>query len=135
MTKNKAAPCTTKTRVLIIDSEKRTVTEGFISSLFDAQAIVGGLIERAGYLANGDEVFVNEEGLLLKLEHFFAIEGLEGVFAGNGYITGPTGEDGEETPAQTTEVRIRWATREQLAPQLANLDLSWQVVPDADEQH
>jgi len=86
-----------QTRVIIIDSEKREVREGTVSSLEDCQKLVGGLIERAGYLITNDEVFVNEEGLMGQPKHFFMFQGGHSPVAGNGYITGPTDSKGNET--------------------------------------
>jgi hypothetical protein len=90
-----------KLRVLIINSEDRTITEGEISSLQDAQAIVGGYIERATTFANGDELYVNEEGLLNSPQFFFNILGGHQPFAGNAYIIGAVDGEGENLGAVT----------------------------------
>lgn len=89
-----------KKRVLIINAKDKNITEGEVSSLKDCQAIVGGRIERGHILDNGDEVYVNEEGLLSSEEYFFWIKGAHQPFAGNGYIIGsvtPTGNNRSAT--------------------------------------
>ena len=75
-----------------INVEKEAFIEHFvhddgeeISTLQKMQAIVGGYIERALTLPNGDEIYVNEEGLFTQPCKWFAIPGHQ-PFAGNGVI-------------------------------------------------
>lgn len=92
-------------RVLIIDAANREIREGAVSTLEDCQALVGGLIERGIILENGDEVYINEEGLLDDTqENFFRVEGAEAhrPFAGNGYIIGEVTSSGDNRPAASS---------------------------------
>lgn len=67
-------------RIIIIDAKNREIREEFHSgdSLKILQTAVGGYIERAVTLENGDDVYVNEEGLLRLQEeqfrHCFAMQ-------------------------------------------------------------
>ncbi len=81
-------------RVIFINT-----TEGFcqleeVSTLADMQKLVGGLIERAHILDNGDEVYVNEEGMLGDPREFFSIHGAHQFFAGNAFIIGAPDRNG-----------------------------------------
>lgn len=77
----------TKRKAFFINSTLREVIEMEISTLADLQALVGGYIERGCTLKNGDDVYVNEEGLLGCPEHFFFIGGSRSQpFAGNGVV-------------------------------------------------
>lgn len=87
-------------RVLIIDAEKREIREGEVSTLEDMQKLVGGYICRGLTLENGDEIFVNDDGLLLSPEHFFYYEGAHMPFALNGYVTGEATASGRTTHAK-----------------------------------
>lgn len=91
-----------KKRVLHIDTMNKRIVETHVESLEDCQALVGGLIERGHILPNGDEVYVNEEGLLGEPRDFFKIARAYQPFAGNGYIIGSVTEDGDNRSAVTT---------------------------------
>lgn len=76
-------------RVLVINSEERVVKVVSIkksSSLKELQDLVGGLIQTALYLENGDLVFVDEEGLFKSPQVFFYLDGAPHPFAGNGVV-------------------------------------------------
>lgn len=88
-----------KFRTIHINAETKTVAEVEAGTLADFQKLVGGLIERGCELENGDEVFVNEEGLLGSPKHFFYITGAHQPFAGNGYITGAPTRTGNTSDA------------------------------------
>lgn len=82
-------------RVLTINSATQTIGETTIAGLTDAQTLVGGLIERAFVFPNGDELYVNEEGLLGQPEHFFTVKGGQHPFAGNAFVVGEPTNSGE----------------------------------------
>ena len=80
-----------KIKAIIINAETRTIREEVIENTLEAkQAIVGGLIELALVLENGDDMYVNEEGLFL-FERFFYHTGAKIPFAGNAVIVGHDG--------------------------------------------
>lgn len=89
-------------RVVIINSEDRVFLEAQVSSLDDMQKIVGGLIERAFILPNGDEIYVNEEGLLSQPTDFFSVRGAPEPFAGNAYVIGEVDDVGDNNGARST---------------------------------
>ncbi len=104
-------------RALKIDSENHTIQEIENTGLESLQTAVGGMIEVAGYLPNGDCLLVDEEGLLRDNENFFIIGDL-GPFAGNGCIVGATDSEGDELDAVSQGLSIamatKFVTREQL---------------------
>ena len=82
-------------KAIKIDAKLRVVSEVEIDekdSLHGMQEIVGGLIEHAHEVKEGEDLFVNEEGLLLGFEDFFEYEGAHQPFAGNGVIVGADAE-------------------------------------------
>jgi hypothetical protein len=89
-------------RVLHINVENETITETTISCLEDMQALVGGLIERAAVFPNGDELYVNEEGLLEENPRWFMVKGGHQPYAGNGFIIGGPDSRGNNQPAIST---------------------------------
>lgn len=105
-------------RAILIDPIKREVTEVQIhhalegDTLGDLQKAVGGYIELAHRFDNGDDLFVNEEGLY-KYSIFFDI-GAHSPFAGSGIIVGHNSA-GNTTPAKSSiediKSRIRWQVR------------------------
>jgi hypothetical protein len=95
-------------RAIVIDSMMQTVKEADLSkegTLTQMQTLVGGYIERAMTLPNGDDVFVNMEGLLHSPRHFFTIVGGHQPFAGNAVILN-SNEDGDSTAAKSDLVYI-----------------------------
>lgn len=104
-------------RVLFIDAVNRTITESKIRGLDDMQKLVGGSIECATQFENGDEVFVNEEGLFGEPQHFFDV-GAHQPFAGNGFVIGECGRDGYSKDAKSTveeiAAKLTWKTRAQV---------------------
>lgn len=96
-------------RAIFINSETRTVTEGEIdatATLRGMQKAVGGLIERGASFANGDELYVNEEGLLNAPQFFFDI-GAHQPFAGNAIIVNANRRSGATTAAKSSVEEIR----------------------------
>jgi Domain of unknown function (DUF3846) len=97
-------------RAIKIDSESKTISVVHINEedkLKRMQDEVGGLIERAFEFSNGDELYVNEEGLLCSPEHFFSIAGGHQPFAGNGLIIGINHKTGESIDANSSLDEIR----------------------------
>jgi hypothetical protein len=95
-------------RAIVIDSMMQTVKEATLSkedTLTQMQTLVGGYIERATQLPNGDDVFVNEEGLLRSPRHFFTIVGGHQPYAGNAVILN-SDEEGDSAPAKSDLVYI-----------------------------
>jgi hypothetical protein len=99
-------------RAIKIDATARAVEEIDIpadparGALDGLQAVVGGLIDRATVLKNGDSLFVNGEGLLNGTRDFFVIEGCPQPFPGNGVIIGHDGEEGS-APAKSSIAEIK----------------------------
>ena len=96
-------------RAIAIDPKLRTVKEVHIrhdanGSLADMQAAVGGLIELATTLPNGDDVFVNDEGLFLYRD-FFVIDGAHQPFAGPAIVLNHT-PFGSSRPVRSTVADI-----------------------------
>lgn len=119
-------------RTLSINATTREVKEVQAGTLKEFQALVGGYIARGHELPNGDEVFVNDEGLLGAPEAFFYIEGAAQPFAGNAYVTGATTKAGNSSHAKSDlgEVfrSIRWLTRSDLPGLLVELrEKGWDV--------
>lgn len=103
----KALHIATKTQVV-----KEVDMDGKLKTL---QGFVGGFIERVR-LPNGDDLWVNEEGLLVPADKqvFFALD--EFIFAGEALITGP---GRRPTPCQSELFdvihRIKWMQARRLA--------------------
>ena len=108
-------------KAILIDAKTREVREvsikGDLKSLQDA---VGGYIELV-QLGDGDDLFVNEEGLLHGEVHFFAIEGYAQPLAGNGIIVGHNG-DGDTVSANLTvdwvRERVTFMTRAEVLTEI-----------------
>jgi Domain of unknown function (DUF3846) len=94
-------------KVIIIDTMNKEILGGEITSLEDAQRIVGGLIERGATLENGDEVYVNEEGLFNSALKPFYIQGAHQPFVGNAYVIGRVTSTGNNRSAKSTVEEIR----------------------------
>ena len=83
----------------LINSDFQVITEVHVDDLETIQDCVGGYIELAYSLPNGDHIFVNEEGKLKDPTRFFAIKetGLfhkaHQMFAGNAVFLGREIED------------------------------------------
>lgn len=81
-------------RAIKIDAEKREIYEIEINekdSLEQMQSVVGGYIELCLHLADGDAIFVNEEGLLQSPEnkqHWILYEGHPQPWVGNAIVCG-----------------------------------------------
>lgn len=80
----------------LIDSAAREIRQVEWTNNDDLRRFVGGFIETAAVLRNGDTIYVDEEGLLKSNDHFFAVWSLrqDQAFAGNGVIVGRE-EEGE----------------------------------------
>lgn len=94
-------------KVIVIDSLNKTVYEKDTSTLQDLQNIVGGMIEHAHQLRNGDSVFVNEEGLFNDAKDFFIFEDGCQPFAGNGFVIGDVDDDGDSTEVKSSVTKIK----------------------------
>lgn len=77
-------------KAIIIDAKNREIREEIIPEdrLEFLQKSVEGYIERAITLPNGDDVYVNEEGLLINFDYGFHIKGGHQIFFGNGIVIG-----------------------------------------------
>ena len=108
------------TKVLLIDAAARTVTEVDVASTYDA---IKGHIQNVfciGATFDAEDVlFVDDEGLLKNMDHYFCVPENSQPLAGNGVVTGPDGfnDDGEEisldvrTTAADMAAKITWMTR------------------------
>lgn len=100
-------------RAIKIDATNRTIQEFDLPSqegeqLAAMQKVVGGYICHAGEI-NGDDLYVNDEGLLgISVGAPFFEIGLHQPFAGNGLIVGHN-DEGDTTPATVSldEVKRR----------------------------
>jgi hypothetical protein len=94
-----------KITVVVIDAEKKEVRIESIDNKLEAmQGIVGGLIERAWVLSNGDDLYVNEEGLLNGSKSGFVMDHAPQPYMGSGFIVGHDGK-GNATDAKTAKVK------------------------------
>ena len=92
-------------KAILIDSTAREVREVEVNGLSDMQKQIGGYIEFAYELPYGDVLFVDEEGLLKGLEHWFAFSGRpDRPFAGNGLIVGREVHDADGDYIRTEDV-------------------------------
>lgn len=90
-------------RAIVIDAKNKEIREEQYDpkkGLEYMQKCVGGYIERGHTFKNGDEIYVNEEGLLEGLEYGFEIKGAHQPFLGNGVVVS-TDRDGETTGANS----------------------------------
>lgn len=104
-------------RVIHINSVTQTISETTVECLKDCQNLVGGYIERGLILANGDELYVDEEGLLKNCEFWFSIIGHPRPFAGNAYIIGSVTASGNNRPAisELAEIKKRVTFQQRIA--------------------
>ena len=104
-------------RVLVIDPESQTITESFVSSLEDMQAIVGGNIECAATGPEGHELYVNEEFLLGSIEdkHFFGLRDakmpIPYPYGGKAFVIGPVDKRGKNQSATLSVSRVASGVR------------------------
>lgn len=112
-----------------IDSTARTITEMDMmeaSSLEVAQHIVGGYIETAFELPNGDTFFCDEEGLFKGYEHAFYPGGAHQPFLGNGIVMGLNRKTGDSTDVktdlETIKKMVTFLTREEIIDFVRNLE-------------
>lgn len=87
-------------RAFLIDSKNRKITPYENTGLKSLQSAVGGYIEGAYELPNGDYLFVDEEGLLKNPKHFFHLKGNYQPNAGNGLLVGPEVDTGGDSYEQ-----------------------------------
>ena len=100
-------------RAIVIDSVNKKVYESTFTkgqALPFMQKVVDGYIERALTLEEGDDVYVDEEGLLKRKENFFTVFGA-GPFAGNGVVVGHNPKNGESTGATIGLEELRSGVR------------------------
>lgn len=107
-------------KAFFINSVDKTISEAEYFTLKDLQKFVGGYIERARFWSDtGDNLFVNEEGLIHQTGTWFLIEGNQQPLAGNGILVGREIDDEGNTadPAITLEQLtklVRFLTPEQV---------------------
>jgi hypothetical protein len=104
-------------RAILIDVSAQALTEIEVpdddaAQLKALQKAVGGYLEFAVVIENGDVIFVDEEGLLKgPVVKGFAVKGAHQPFAGNGVVVG-SDADGNSLPAkvsiETLERLISW---------------------------
>jgi len=97
-------------KVVVVDPAARSIVNSVVSSLEDAQAIVGGLIERICTLPNGDEVYANEEALFnSELVPFLLVfEDVPPIkIVGPAYIIGSVTDSGNNRDVSSTVDKIR----------------------------
>jgi hypothetical protein len=84
-------------KACFIDAENQTISEVTIEdSLFSYYKLIKcEMIEVGMTLVGGDVLYVDEEGLLKKLQYGFYIEGARQVFVGNAVIVGTNLTTGE----------------------------------------
>jgi len=101
-------------RVVHINAEAGSVGVAPVACLGDMQKLVGGLIELVTELPNGDEVWANEEALLIDGLRSFTLD-VPGRHAlrlyGNAYVIGRCYADAESTDALSTSESVRQAVR------------------------
>jgi len=99
-------------RAIFINAKNRTVEEINLNpknTLKSLQECVEGLIELAVRFDNRDDLFINEEGLLIQFPYGFLYGNY--VFVGNGVIAGHNPRTGETTGATTDIKEVRKAVR------------------------
>jgi hypothetical protein len=72
---------------------------------------VGGHIELAQRLPNGDVALVNEEGQLNDPRFFVWLDGAPEPYAGNVIVVGGPDADGDLTPAKSTVAELQAVTQ------------------------
>lgn len=105
------------TKAIFIDSVNRSIREVTIEGLKDMQMHVGGYIQSAYEWANGDTLYVDEEGMLKPQEHWFRISTRpDQPLAGNGLIVG-SDDEGENADVATllAEIDVAFYDRSQAA--------------------
>lgn len=87
-------------KALLIDSTNQIITEVQVNSWEDYSPLIGcQIFTIATYLENQDCIMVDDEGLLVNPENFFAVDGVPQPFAGNGLVIG-TDDEGESAEPQ-----------------------------------
>lgn len=100
-------------RALIIDPARQSLREGDMDTNLDSlQEAVGGSIELAYEFANGDVLYVNEDGISRAEEALQGKEtpewafwfeiGAHQPFAGRGLVVGAEDEHGQHGPAKSS---------------------------------
>lgn len=109
-------------RVIVIDLVACAFREEDVFDLSDMQKIVGGRIERAFCLENGDEIYVNEEGLFDRDAGVFLVKGAHQPFVGSAFVIGGPTKSGNSTSAKSSlkdieKTVILWQKTRQGGPQ------------------
>ena len=100
-----------KLKAILIDSVNRSITEIDIENSLESIYIAGGYdCVDIVYLENNDAVYVDDEGLLNKPQHFFILAGYKQPIAGNGVILGTT-DDGDNQDIQSSLDEIKNSVR------------------------
>lgn len=88
-------------KVIAIDARNCRVFDAMVVNLESMQALVNGRIEPAIELKNGDEVYVNEDGLAdSSIDYGFRLNG-SNLLVGNGFIIGGIDRRGGHTNVQS----------------------------------
>lgn len=89
-------------QALLIDPANQTVTTVELPDTGDKLPAIYKHLQcdtfDAATLPNGDTVYVDDEGLLKPLQHFFAVRGMPEPFAGRGLVVGTDNRGRSITP-------------------------------------
>jgi hypothetical protein len=94
-------------QALLIDPTNRTITTAELPDTGDKLPAIYKHLQcdtfDAVTLPNGDALYVDDEGLLKPLQHFFAVRGMPEPFAGRGLVVGTDSRGRSVTPAITQQ--------------------------------
>lgn len=93
-------------KVIFINTKDGKIEETTVNGLADMQRLVGGRIERAFTFRNGDELYVNEEGLFESPTYFFEVAQAHQPFAGNAYVIGGANSRGDNTDVKQSLIDL-----------------------------
>lgn len=92
---------------LLINPANRTITTAELPDTGDKLPAIYNHLECDTFdaitLPNGDALYVDDEGLLKPLQHFFAVRGMPEPFAGRGLVVGTDARGRSVTPAMTQD--------------------------------
>lgn len=98
---------------LLIDAQKKEISQVEYRSLEDLHKLLGGYIELAYAWPNGDVLYVDEEGLLKQPQRYFRISVRpDQPLGGNGVLVGPEiGDTSNTEPPTMTVEQLRKLVR------------------------
>src|SRR5438270_10864874 len=98
-------------KAVLIDATNGTITDVEIEpTLEKIYELVGcKYIEAVRWALPDHTIYVDEEGMLRPVEHWFSVNGQ--CLAGNGLVVGPPDADGDETSCSLTADEVRAVTR------------------------